>query len=610
VAPGRPPPGADGAAPDGDGRAAAVARRCAAAAAVARGIGHAELAAALDAASARARRHTAIVAVVGEYKHGKSALVNAVVGAPVCPVDDDRATRVLTLVHPADARSAVVRRRSSDGRSVRAEAVELGAVREWALEDSAAPPRDDVERVEIGVPSPVLARGLVLVDTPGVGGLHSGHLDAVVALLPLVDAVILCTDAGAGLTRSEIELLRRMQAHCPTLLVAVTKFDLHPAGAEVVADVTAAATAAVGAVPVVATSATVAHVAAPLAGTPLGDELAAESGIPALIDALDAAVLARSRRSAAARAVDELHDGIARLGYAVDLELAVLDDVDRAADVAAAATATAARVARLGSPDARWAIALRDGAAALRLALDRQVRADIDRVTQVVAATIASPTALAGAEADRALRGQVAELAAVAQEQLRAGLARLGATVATILAEELAEATAANPAVAPPADGGPVAGLPVLEAGHPVSELVDAGPVPRLVTDASVAVVVTDPASPGSVGWAPSSGEEVVGDAGAHLQAVLDGIGDALLDQVSAAIGAMCTRCGDGAHARLTDVSATAGVIARHAAEAARSDPATRDARAAALRAARFDLAAIADVAPADGDDHDRTAGR
>jgi len=38
------------------------------------------------------------VIIVGEFKQGKSQLVNGLVNAPVCPVDDDIATAVPTSV--------------------------------------------------------------------------------------------------------------------------------------------------------------------------------------------------------------------------------------------------------------------------------------------------------------------------------------------------------------------------------------------------------------------------------------------------------------------------------------------------------------------------------
>ena len=46
------------------------------------------------------------VIVVGEFKQGKSQLVNALVNAPVCPVDDDIATAVPTTVRYGEAAAA------------------------------------------------------------------------------------------------------------------------------------------------------------------------------------------------------------------------------------------------------------------------------------------------------------------------------------------------------------------------------------------------------------------------------------------------------------------------------------------------------------------------
>src|SRR6266508_3571192 len=48
------------------------------------------------------------VFVVGEFKQGKSSLVNALLNAPVCPVDDDIATSAPTAVRYGDEASACV----------------------------------------------------------------------------------------------------------------------------------------------------------------------------------------------------------------------------------------------------------------------------------------------------------------------------------------------------------------------------------------------------------------------------------------------------------------------------------------------------------------------
>ena len=60
--------------------------------------GRADLARRLDHTHERLQDPNVRVIVVGEFKQGKSKLINALVNAPVCPVDDDVATSVPTSV--------------------------------------------------------------------------------------------------------------------------------------------------------------------------------------------------------------------------------------------------------------------------------------------------------------------------------------------------------------------------------------------------------------------------------------------------------------------------------------------------------------------------------
>ena len=70
--------------------------------------GRADLAKRLEQTRARLLDPDVRVIVVGEFKQGKSKLINALVNAPACPVDDDVATSVPTSVAYADEPSAWV----------------------------------------------------------------------------------------------------------------------------------------------------------------------------------------------------------------------------------------------------------------------------------------------------------------------------------------------------------------------------------------------------------------------------------------------------------------------------------------------------------------------
>ena len=82
----------------------------------------------------RGSRTETVICVVGEFKNGKSALINALLGSSVCPVDDDLATSAVTVVRYGDPASAEVHRREAG--SVVVETIEPVAIADWAQETS------------------------------------------------------------------------------------------------------------------------------------------------------------------------------------------------------------------------------------------------------------------------------------------------------------------------------------------------------------------------------------------------------------------------------------------------------------------------------------------
>jgi hypothetical protein len=156
------------------------------------------------------------VLVVGEFGQGKSQLVNALIMAPVCPVGDDVATALPTVVRYSHEPSAFIVR---DDRS--REPVTIDGLAGHILDGDAA-------YAEAGLPREVLANGLTIVDTPGVGGLSAEPDAMTVAALALADAVLFVSDAGLDYTAGELEFLRQARHLCPNVVCVVTKTDLYP----------------------------------------------------------------------------------------------------------------------------------------------------------------------------------------------------------------------------------------------------------------------------------------------------------------------------------------------------------------------------------------------
>jgi GTPase SAR1 family protein len=172
------------------------------------------------------------VLVVGEFKQGKSQLVNALVNGPVCPVDDDIATSLPTVVKYSESVSVtLVQRENSESDGVAPVArteVTLEQLVQYVSEAGNPNNRRQLSYAEVGVPRRLLASGLVLVDTPGVGGLGSAHGAATMSALYGANAVLLVSDAAQEYSASELEFLESARQLCPNVACAITKTDLYP----------------------------------------------------------------------------------------------------------------------------------------------------------------------------------------------------------------------------------------------------------------------------------------------------------------------------------------------------------------------------------------------
>ncbi len=198
--------------------------------------GRPDLTARLDAAVRRLRDPHVRVLVVGEFKQGKSQLVNALVNAPVCPVDDDVATSVPTVVAHGEVPSATLVLAPPDAPEeagaptaplTRVD-VPLESLAEHVSELGNPGNARRLAYAEVTLPRQLLAGGLVLVDTPGVGGLGSTHAANTMAALPTADAVLLVSDAGQEYSEPELEFLDHAMKLCPNVACVLTKTDLYP----------------------------------------------------------------------------------------------------------------------------------------------------------------------------------------------------------------------------------------------------------------------------------------------------------------------------------------------------------------------------------------------
>ena len=138
--------------------------------------------------------------VLGEFNHGKSTFVNALLGARVLPMGITPTTATINLVtHDEAPRARAVMR---SGEVLQLTPVE---VEEWVTVEGGR--AAEVLHVEVGYPADILRGNVVLVDTPGVNDLNEQRAEVTYGYVPRADAVIFLLDAGQALKDSEREFL-------------------------------------------------------------------------------------------------------------------------------------------------------------------------------------------------------------------------------------------------------------------------------------------------------------------------------------------------------------------------------------------------------------------
>jgi hypothetical protein len=297
------------------------------------------------------------VVVVGPFNQGKSTLVNTIVGAPVCPVDDIAMTAIPMIIEYGPAPDAALAFDvPGENRSTRVP-IDINDMRKHVMDHAANTGSLDGGKIEVTLPAEPLRDGLVLVDTPGVGSAVARHAVTTLALLPSADALVVLSDASQELTEPELSFLRQAATICPIVMCVLSKIDLTPHWRDVeAANRQHLESAGIDAI--------ILPVSANLYRTALSlndQELAAESGIPRLIERLQRDLVPRAVMSLREGAAAEAEAVSNHLSMALQAELETLVRPGEAATLVQTFEDAQAIAADLNKRASKWHQALNDG---------------------------------------------------------------------------------------------------------------------------------------------------------------------------------------------------------------------------------------------------------
>jgi dynamin family protein len=178
------------------------------------------IAADAEAWAERLRAGRFYVACVGQFKRGKSALVNALIDAPVLPTGVIPITAAVTVVRYGERPAVRVRFGGRDW-----EECEPPALATYVSEEHNPDNENGVTGVEVFVSSDLLESGLCLVDTPGLGSVSDANAAATREFTPHIDAAIAVLGTDPPISGEEVALVQGLARQINDLVFVLNKAD-------------------------------------------------------------------------------------------------------------------------------------------------------------------------------------------------------------------------------------------------------------------------------------------------------------------------------------------------------------------------------------------------
>jgi tRNA U34 5-carboxymethylaminomethyl modifying GTPase MnmE/TrmE len=168
------------------------------------------------------------LAILGQFKRGKSTLLNALIGEPILPTSVVPLTAIPTFVEYGPERGVRVHYQDdkpSDEFWNKTPEEMNKILQAFVTEEGNPENRLGVLQVDIVHPAEILKNGVVLIDTPGIGSTFTHNTQATLNFLPQCDAALFVVSADPPLTEVEAQFLQDVLPKVSRLFFIFNKMD-------------------------------------------------------------------------------------------------------------------------------------------------------------------------------------------------------------------------------------------------------------------------------------------------------------------------------------------------------------------------------------------------
>ncbi|ABB14654.1 dynamin family protein [Carboxydothermus hydrogenoformans] len=168
------------------------------------------------------------LAVLGQFKRGKSTFINALLGDDLLPTAVLPLTAVpIFLLWGPEARVRVFLQEGLQKEEFTGQdKEEISAFLAQFVTEAGNPKNyKKVSQVEVFYPSLLLQKGVVLIDTPGIGSTFRHNTETTLNFLPQCDAALFLVSADPPITEVEVEFLKAVRTKVAHLFFILNKVD-------------------------------------------------------------------------------------------------------------------------------------------------------------------------------------------------------------------------------------------------------------------------------------------------------------------------------------------------------------------------------------------------
>jgi GTP-binding protein EngB required for normal cell division len=162
------------------------------------------------------------IAVLGQFKAGKSSFLNALTGAAVLPVGSIPVTSVITRLVPGEHDRVMV---TFNGGGVREAAIE--ELDDYVSESGNPENEKGVSIVDVELAVLQKWGRARLIDTPGIGSVWKHNTETALGWFPETGAVLFVMSAERPVSEVEMRLLEDVLRYSPEVYIIITKIDLY-----------------------------------------------------------------------------------------------------------------------------------------------------------------------------------------------------------------------------------------------------------------------------------------------------------------------------------------------------------------------------------------------